>query len=230
MPPTPIDDHTDEFEQLAALQALDLLEGEELARFEQHAAHCGRCHLMVRLDREALARVAPEMDPSPGFKARLMQRAAAELARDSAPTEPIALRRQPENVIAFWRRSRWASALAAVLVLGLITVGGYSYQNQVVASYALTGSLRGSAVVNVRRSGTTELDMNGVQDPPPGFVYEAWLIPPNGKPIPVDVTSSGNAQMSLKGLSNGTVVAITEERSRVDAPTSNPVMTVVYAS
>ena len=82
MPPTPVDDHTEEFEQLAGLQALEVLEGEELRRFEEHAARCERCRLMVRLDREALALAVPEMDPSPDFKARLMERAAAELAAD----------------------------------------------------------------------------------------------------------------------------------------------------
>ncbi len=91
-PPPPVDDHTEEFEQLAGLAALDVLEGDDQGRFEAHAAHCERCRLMVQLDREALARAAPEMDPSPDFKTRLMQRAAAELAADTEPTNitPIA--------------------------------------------------------------------------------------------------------------------------------------------
>src|SRR5919199_6765500 len=115
MPPTPVDDHTEEFEQLAGLSALDVLEGDELARFERHAAHCDRCRLMERLDRETLARAAPEMDPSPDFKARLMHRAAQELAA-SRSQEPILLR--PRRSV--WRRSPWASAIAAVLVVGLV--------------------------------------------------------------------------------------------------------------
>src|SRR5215472_6282003 len=120
MPPTPVNDHTEEFEQLAGLAALEILEGDELRRFEQHAAHCERCRLMVRLDREALALAAPEMEPSPDFKARLMQRAALELG-DSRVTVLV------PKVIPFWRRSPWSSALAAVLVLGLVTAGGYAY-------------------------------------------------------------------------------------------------------
>src|ERR687885_1351567 len=83
MAATPVDEHTEEFEQLAGLSALGVLEGEERVRFEQHSAGCARCQLMVRLDRQALGHLlldAPEMDPSPDFKSRLMQRAAAELA------------------------------------------------------------------------------------------------------------------------------------------------------
>src|SRR5579864_961240 len=168
MPPTPVDDHTEEFEQLAGLAALEILEGDEQHRFQAHAEHCERCRVMLRLDREVLARATPEMDPSPDFKARLMQRAAQELA-DAEPG-------RPPNIVQFpwWRRApRWASALAAVLVLGILTVGGYSYENQVVATYPLAGTLQGSAIVNIRRSGAAELEMRGVASPPPGQIYEA---------------------------------------------------------
>src|SRR5579862_8981942 len=128
MPPPPVDDHTEEFEQLAGLQALEVLDGEDLQHFEQHAAHCARCRMMVRLDREALALAAPEMEPSPDFKARLLERAAQELAE---PVEPVRedVAPQAPNVVPFRRRAPWASVLAAVLVLGLVTAGGYAYEN-----------------------------------------------------------------------------------------------------
>ena len=267
MPPTPVDDHTDEFEQLAALAALDVLDGEEKASFDEHAARCERCRLMVQLDREALALAAPEMDPSPDFKARLMQRAAQELAAADAtrtadstqpraagsrlaeptqprtdeptrppvaeptqPREPIPLRPQatPPNVIPLrrWRAPRWASALAAVFVLGVVAVGGYSYENQVVASYQLQGSVPGSAVVVVRRSGATALEMRGVANPPPGLLYAAWIIPPGGAPVAAGTTSSGDATLPLQDVPTGATIAITQERQRVDAPTSQPVLAV----
>ncbi len=239
MPPTPVDEHTEEFEQLAGLSALDVLEGEELVRFKAHATGCERCRLMVRHDREALALAAPEMDPSPDFKARLMERAARELADSVSPAAPAAAHEPtllkpaegreatPPNVIPLWRRSPWVSALAAVFVLGLVTAGAFSYENQVVASYALSGNAPGKAMVIVRRSGATELELSGVPNPPPGRVYEAWVIPPDGKPIPVGVTSTGDATLPLNGISNGETIAITEEASRVDAPTSTPVMATV---
>jgi Anti-sigma-K factor rskA len=232
MPPTPVDDHTEEFEQLAGLSALDALEGDELARFERHAAHCDRCRLMERLDRETLARVAPEMDPSPDFKARLMQRAAQELAAPGAQepsTEPISLR-PPANVIPFWRRSRWTSALAAALVLGLVSIGAFTYQNQVVATYSLSGTAPGSATVMLRRSGVAELEMRGVPNPPAGFVYEAWVIPQGGQPVAAGITTSGDARLSLPGDVRGTTVAVTQERTRVDAPTSTPILAAAVQS
>jgi hypothetical protein len=193
---------------------------------------------MVRLDREALALAAPEMEPSADFKARLMQRAARELdaveaARSEAipptnaraPSDPIPLR--PRNVIPFRRRSPWMQLVAAVFVVGIVTAGGYAYENQVVATYALSGSVSGSAVVNVRRSGAAELDMRGVPNPPQGYLYEAWIIPANAQPIPAGTTSTGDGQVSLQGLQSGATVAVTQERTRVDAPTSTPIMAVV---
>ncbi len=237
MSATPVDGHTDEFEGLAGLAALDVLEGDELGRFQRHAAQCERCQLMVRLDREALAAVslvAPPMDPSPDFKARLMQRAAAELAHtvaEPAPgPAPIPFRSRPPNVIPFWRRSPWVSALAAVLVVGLVSFGAYSYENQPVATYELSGSAPGKAVVIVRRSGMAQLVMEGVPDPEPGFLYEAWIIPQGGQPVAAGTITRGNAEVPLPGNVRGTTVAITKERTRMEVPTPPVLMSTVVQS
>jgi anti-sigma-K factor RskA len=254
---TPIDEHSEEFEQLAGLYALHVLEGDELARFEGHAAQCERCRLMVRLDRETLARVAlvaPAMDPSPDFKARLMRRAAAELAASAAPpsvssaqlepqprdpahlqpqprdpAQPELVEGRPPNVVPFWRRSPWMSALAAVLVVALVTAGAFTFENQTVATYELTGSAQGSARVVVRRSGAAELDMTGVPNPEPGFIYEAWIITA-GKPVAAGTTATGDAKLPLSGDLAGTTVAITQERGRVDQPTNAPILATVVQS
>jgi len=285
---TPIDEHSEEFDQLAGLYALQVLEGDELARFEGHSAQCDRCQLMVRLDLETLARVAlvaPPMDPSPDFKARLMRRAAEELAasaatspptpapppsgaepenvvrladrqrqprdpahpeprqsahpqpqqsahpepRRSAHPEPVEGPR-PSNVVSFWRRSPWLSALAAVFVVALITAGAFTYENQTVATYELTGTAPGSARVVVRRSGAAELEMAGVPNPDPGFIYEAWIIPAGKQPVAAGITATGDAKLPLSGDLRGTTVAITTERGRVDAPTSTPIMATVVQS
>ena len=228
MAATPVDDHTEEFEQLAGLSALRVLDGDDLERFERHAAQCERCQVMVRLDREALRQislVAPEMDPSPDFKARLMQRAAAELAAapSVAPREPIQLRPRPANVVSFWRRSPWASALAALLVVGLITLGTITYQNEPIAVVELQGSAAGSATVIVRRSGAAELELRGLPDPGPGLIYEAWIIPRGQQPVAAGTTARGEGKVPLPGEVRGTTVAITVERTRVDAPTSPPI-------
>jgi hypothetical protein len=253
MPASPVDEHTQEFEQLAGLAALDVLDGDELALFERHAAVCERCRLMLRLDRQALARVAlgaPEMDPSPDFRARLLQRAADEIAaqqpRELAARPPLTIhaaepvpaeqplelrpRGLPINVVPWWRRSSWLSALAAVFALAIVSAGAFTYENQAVATYTLSGSAPGDATVIIRRSGAAELEMRGVPDPGPGFVYEAWIIPAGQKPVAAGTTSRGDATVPLPGDLGGATVAITREAGRVDQPTSNPLMATVVQS
>jgi anti-sigma-K factor RskA len=218
-----VDDHTEEFEQLAGLSALDVLEGDDLARFQAHAAHCQRCRLVVQLDRDALRHVSasvPDMEPSPDFKERLLQRAAEELqAREPIPLRPV----RPANVIPLWRRP-WVAAIAAALVLGIATLLAITYQNQVVATYALSGNAPGTATVILRRSGTAELQMNGVPDPGQGFVYEAWIIPPGQQPLAAGALPSGQGSVPLAGDVRGSTVAITKERPGATAPTIPPLM------
>ncbi|HEY3061653.1 MAG TPA: anti-sigma factor [Chloroflexota bacterium] len=241
-------DHSEEFEQLAGLAALRVLDGEEEERFARHAEQCARCRLIVRVDRETLGNLslaAPEMDPSPDFKRRLMDRAASELAQERAaavvqpaeqraPPEPIPLRPQqrPSNVVPFWRRSVWASAVAALLVLGLFSYAGYNaLMNQVVGTYAVAQG-PASMTVSVRRSGAVELEMHGVAEPPAGFVYEAWIIPPGRQPVAAGITPSGEAKLPLSSDARGATVAVTLERgpSGATAPTSQPLLAVVVAS
>ena len=72
--------------------------------------------------------------------------------------------------------------------------------------------------------------MSGVQNPPPGYVYEAWIIPPNGQPVAAGTTPTGTATLPLSQLSSGTTVAVTQEQRPVEAPTSAPIMAVVVQS
>jgi anti-sigma-K factor RskA len=253
-PPVPDATHTEDFEQLAALAALRVLDGDELEAFEAHAAHCERCRAMTNQDKRTLSSLslaAPEMDPSPGFRARLMERAAAELrataqapaeaaappaeaaappAEIATPREPVRFEprpRAPITPLPFWRRTAWATPLAAAVAL-LIGAGVFlaqqTYSNQVVATVALAGAGPGAGTVVVRRSGAAELQLQVPADPPSGFVYEAWIIPPGQAPIPAGTTSSGRAVIPLQGGPiGGSTVAVTLERAPgVQAPETTP--------
>jgi Putative zinc-finger len=74
--------HTAENEELAALYALNLLDGAELTEFRRHLARCARCYSTAQQDQIVLSMLnlaAPEMDPAPGLRDRLLERAAREL-------------------------------------------------------------------------------------------------------------------------------------------------------
>jgi predicted ribosomally synthesized peptide with SipW-like signal peptide len=240
--PPPAPGHTRDFEELAGLAALQALEGDELADFQAHARGCQRCQAIERADREAVALLglaAPEMDASPGFKERLMQRAAAELGAREPAIAPEPEVREPEvrepiplrpRVVPF-RRSAWVASLAAVFVIALAGAGTYSYLNQVVTSVPLSGSTSGQAVVQVKRSGAATLQMRGLPTPPAGYVYEAWIIPQGAAPVPAGTTPSGQADLPLSGQVVGTTVAITQEVAPgVNAPTSTPILAAPVVS
>jgi hypothetical protein len=115
--------HEDGYEELAALRALDVLEGAERADFERHAAQCARCRALVARHRHTLAALLaapPERDPSPDLKARLMRRAAAELemaekdAPSLAPAPVAALDRPGHRIVAGPGGARRAGRPAAV--------------------------------------------------------------------------------------------------------------------
>ena len=200
--------HSPEHDELAALYALRALEGEELADFERHYAGCAQCHAIVRRDQltlAALTSAAPEMDPSPGFKERLLARAAAQLEVQEAPPAPIPFRPR--------RRQPWLMALAAAIALVL---GGGAFQlylNQVVETVPLQGTAAGAAMVVVHRSGATELQLSGLATPPAGQVYEAWVIRPGDQPQPAGTARSGQATLPLpaSGSIRGSTVALTLE-------------------
>nr|WP_234756995.1 anti-sigma factor [Arthrobacter alkaliphilus] len=140
----------------------------------------------------------------------------------SAPSSPSAL---PADVVdlgeARNRRERrrfggvrgWvaAAAAAAVIALGGVGVGVYvAGQNDPVNQVLQAGDVR-QATVNVNGGGTATVSisssknamvvrMNGVPAPPPGRVYQMWLIPKDGS----DPVSPGT--MDAQALSHPAVV------------------------
>lgn len=102
-------------QELAALYAFGLLEGEELASFETVLAQSAELDALVKELREAstqLALSAPQVSPPAGLKQRIMERLPARAA--SRPTASVI--RFPRSVIVPW-------AIAASLALGCAWVG-----------------------------------------------------------------------------------------------------------
>ena len=236
--PTAAAGHTRNHEDLAGLYALDVLDGDELSLFEQHLARCPRCRDVVAGDRlavGALASLAPERDPSPDFKARLMARAERELAAMPTP-DPVAAaaparattgevrRLQPRRDWGAWMLP--VAALFFALIAGTAAIGQQLAASQVVASWPLQGtSSTGIATVVVRRSGDAALQLQGLPAPPPGGVYQAWLIAANEPPAPAGAAPRGSATIPLEGDARGKIVAITvEPRPGARAPSSAPIL------
>ncbi len=116
-------------EELATLHALDLLEGDELARFETALDSDPELRSFVRELREATAthaRTAPAVAPPPELRQRVL--ASIDTLRADGPTRrpTESDRPAPDNVVGFpalrfWRVLPWAAA--ACFALGAIWLG-----------------------------------------------------------------------------------------------------------
>jgi anti-sigma-K factor RskA len=119
----------DRLEELAALHALDLLEGQELAHFETALTDHPELLSFVRELREAtsaLARTAPAATPPPELRQRVL--ASIDTIRSDVPVRRAAEadRPAPDNVVdfpalRFWRVLPWAAA--ACFALGAVWLG-----------------------------------------------------------------------------------------------------------
>ena len=227
----PILSHTPEAEELAALYALGVLEGEELESFTGHLAGCDVCLRLVREDSAVLASVGAavqSMEASTGFKERLMQQATAEV-RERASYSPQAGPAPHSNIIEFpwWRRlgpQLLAVAAAVLLAVGGAFAGSYWYGTQPLTTAVMQGDAgSGLASVVVRRSGESEVVFSGLQRPAGGEVYVAWVIGSDGKPVNSGFTRDTSTAIKLTNPPLGRTVALSREKSGdVATPTTNP--------
>ena len=221
----PASDHTQDAEGLAGLYAFGVLDGAELARFEHHLAGCGRCAKVVDGDRVVVSTLglnAPAADPTPGFKERLLARAAAEAATRADPSDVRAgSGGDAASVVPFRPRRAgslspaWLLPLAAILIALLAGAGLLSRQlnsAQVVTVAALENrGDHGHADVLVRRSGEGVIQLSGLEDLKDGRVYQAWVIRPNSQPLATGASTNGNGTLTLDGDVRGAKVAVTLE-------------------
>jgi anti-sigma-K factor RskA len=216
----PAPDHTADAENLAGLYAFGALDGAELLRFERHLADCGRCAEVVDGDMamvSALSLTVPDVEPSAGFKERLLERAAAELETQASAGAGHA----PANVSPF-RASQpaalplaWLLPLAAV-ILALFVGAGLLSQQLAASNVVKTASLEnraegGRADVLVRASGEGVIQLNGFENLNDGRVYQAWVIRPGAEPLATGYSVNGNGTLTLDGDVRGTRVAVTLE-------------------
>lgn len=198
---------------LTAAYALHALDAEERELYEAHLAQCAQC-------REELA--------------ELTESAAALAWAVESPPPPEHLRARildaAENVVALRPRRRWPAiaAVAASAAIGLgvwagVEHGSHEQSLQVVALQGRHGMLARSS------NGDAVLVVDRLPAAPTGMTYEAWVIPPGGKPHRAGLFDGGRGTTMVKlqmHVPRGALVAATMERDGgVDAPTGKPLLT-----
>ena len=222
---------------LTSAYALDALDADETAKFEEHLRHCERCQAELAELQEvtsALAYGAPPAPVAPALRGRILEQARSERS----------------NVIPFpQKRSRttWAlgaaAAVAAAVAIGLgiwaamlhsdlgAERSAHSRIEEAIALVAAPGTrhvdLSGAnGTLAVAPSGRGVLVISGLEKPPPGKTYEAWVIE-GSKPSRAGLFRGGETTVVplSRLVAPGAQVAVTVERKGgVDMPTQTPVI------
>jgi anti-sigma-K factor RskA len=214
----------DDLHSLAAPYALDALDDEEHADFEQHLATCEHCREEVAGLREAAANLAygaegPEPPPE------LRQRILAQARDERRNVTSLSARRRLFAPLAA------AAAVAAAVALG---VGLWAATRPAADPFASVLTRPGAKIVPLGDRGAVAVAPDGeaalalgVDPAPRGKTYEAWVIH-EGKARPAGIFAGRDGTTVVRiarDVPAGAVVAVTLERAGgVDQPTQQPLV------
>ena len=231
----------EELEAMVAPWVLDALDPAEAEAVRAHVEGCASCReVAARLRRVvgALPLGVDEVSPPARLRDRVLAAAAAS-PRAAAPAAKPVRRPSPRRTAPPIGQRMPAFALAAVAAVALligVLIGQVTLHSQQsgpqVARFTLTGhqdmAAAGATVVDLKNEGVAFVDFRGL--PPPGAnrVYEVWLVPSKGSPVPaaVFVPDSNGSRVVLvnRSLSGYSVMAVTNEPAPdgSSAPTQQP--------
>ena len=200
---------------LTAAYALDALDAEEREAYEHHLAQCERCRdelAQLGESATALAYAVESPPPPPALRARILEATA-------------------NNVVALPRR-RWQAiaAVAACVAIGLGVWAGVEHNSLSHRQSLQIVDLHGKHGMLIRSSsGDAVLIVDHLPAAPEGMTYEAWVIPPAGKPRRAGSFDGGDAMTIVKlterAPRGSTVAATMEKDGGVDSPTEKPFVT-----
>jgi anti-sigma-K factor RskA len=216
---------------LTAGYALDALDPDERARYEEHLASCERCRDELQGFWQvagALGRAAGGPTPPASLRERIL-----EQARDERPNVVPLRRRVAMPVLAS------AAAVAAVVAvaLGIWSLGlsrDLDDANSVLAVLSdpnarVHETADGEANLVVTPSGRAALVVRMLAPAPEGKDYEIWVFE-DGVPQRAGLFQQPGVTMLTRRVERGQTVAVTlEPDGGVDAPTSDPLFTAVSA-
>ncbi len=226
----------EEIEELAGAYALGALPADTLRQVEEHLADCSQHPEIAGLRAVAstLAAAAPEMEPPPGLKTRLM----AEMRQEAAP----AAEGVPHEMDGSWLR-RWLSptvrpyVLAAALAIAVAVLAGWNVylqtsgddgQDITIVRALSDGDGPQGRIVYIREEQLAVITVEDLEPLPTDKTYQVWAI---GDDATIGIglfntSESGDASAAIQfDLSEAAIVAITvEPAGGSQQPTTEPVL------
>lgn len=227
----------EEFEELSGAFALGALPEDELRAAREHLASCDKSHAEAR-EMQAiaagLASAAPEMEPPPALKTRLMNTIRSEAEQPPAPSAPSYGQAGPglTDRVRGWFRTGvagygLAAALAAVVVA--LFVWNVSLQDDDGSGLRVVDLVGANGQLTViPEQDVVVMVIEELEAAPPGHVYQAWAVA-GGQAVSlgiVEVAPDGAVRQAI-ALDETDVeqIAVTIERSPgVDQPTADAVI------
>ena len=216
---------------LTAGYALDALDEDERARYEEHLASCESCREELQGFWQvsgALGRAAGGPPPPPALRERIL-----EQARSERPNVVPLRRRIATPVLA----SAAAVAALVAVALGIWSLGlsrELDDRDEVLAVLSdpnarIHASADGEANLVVTPTGRAALVVRMLAPAPKGKDYEIWVFE-DGVPKRAGTFEEPGVAMLSRRVEPGQTVAVTLERDGgVDAPTGDPLFTTQSA-
>lgn len=221
-----------------AAYLLGALDDDERVGFEAHLEGCPDCREeleFLRVASDALPVSAPQIEPPPELKDRIMSVVNAEAQLLSAAGAP-ADEPPKERTGRAWRWLRppmLAAVAAAVLIVGvLVGVLVRSATGPVTRTVVAQVEEPGASARLEQRGDRAELIASGLPDPGPGRVYQVWIKRPGAGPQPTaalfTTDRSGDAEVGVPGSLDGVeaVLVTSEPAGGSTTPTRAPVIAV----
>ena len=240
-----------EIHSLSGAYAVDALDDIERAQFERHLAECPACRDEVAGLREAAAELSHTTAVAP--PAALRDRVLAEIATvRPLPPETSTAAPVVRHIPWYQRTGLVVAAAVAAIALGATAVVTHPWSNDVGQTLSATErvldapdaqkvsapvpSVSGASITVVRSTSRHRAVMmtDGVPAPPPGKVYQAWYLEPDGRMVSVGLMSSvhdGEPVLLNRDAAVAQAVAITlEPAGGSPSPTQQPLVQVSFRS
>lgn len=223
---------------------LGALGGEDESAFRAHLEDCDACRdevARLQMVADVLPMAAPGIAPPPELKRRIMAVVESEARRAGGAEAEAVARRERVPVT----RRRWPARLgrlrpvpAAVLAAVLLAVGvatGVLLDRGPDTTTKPGFGPRGTQVALKVTGDHGELILRGMPTPPPGRVYQVWLVHGKDQPRPTHtlftVPRDGQADVTIMEPLKGTdrVLVTDEPQGGSRHPTTQPVAGAVLS-
>lgn len=211
----------DEVNELAGAYALGLLDADERASVEEHLVeHWHEEYVSARAAVLALASAAPEADPSPELRTRILDVARIEARRGSHR----------------WIPGMLLGAAGAVAILAVLMFSGVAGERTEPAQQMVVRSAGDGAFLELaveEASSRASIRLGGLPPRPGSEVYQIWLLQAGQPPKSLTIVGADRdgpwtrpAEVRLKR--GDTVVVTMEPDNARTAPTQTPILAGQY--